>query len=222
VSPSGVFSFNPLALLFQGESIIAPIQSYKAGNPTLALLKFDGNSWFTATEAPLETDIYEMSFAATPSNIYVSGRFHQFEGVAANGIIRWDREAWKALGSGLQDPYDVFPYYFGPYIRIAAGDEAVYTTGSFNSAGEKPAENFAIWHETAPLSFASWSVSNGVGRFVVRGKRGQAVEIQVSADAKNWSTLKGGELADGTLEFEESAQSQNAVRFYRVREVGSK
>ena len=58
--------------------------------PFQADLALDGNS--SSTIRALATD---------GQNLYVAGRFASIGGVAANGVARWDGEAWHALGDGF-------------------------------------------------------------------------------------------------------------------------
>lgn len=77
--------------------------------------------------------------AKVGNDIYFAGSFTAVDGVAANGIVRWDGSSWQPLGSGLNGEGD----------EVLALDGKIYVVGKFTEAGGVPAQNVACWDGTA-------------------------------------------------------------------------
>ena len=78
------------------------------------------------------------------NELYVGGLIDIFDGNAGHGIMRWDGQAWHSLGTGIQDESNSYNY------TIQAGafqvrDDLLYVGGSFDYAGNIPANRTATW-----------------------------------------------------------------------------
>lgn len=84
--------------------------------------------------------------SAGAGNIYAGGAFTSIQGVAANGVAKWNGTAWSPLGSGVN----------GTVNSILVSGSDIYVGGNFTTAGGTPAMNIAKWNGS------SWSAL-GVG-----------------------------------------------------------
>lgn len=81
--------------------------------------------------------------------LYIAGFFDRVDGVSAANIARWDGDAWRAVGGGINGGVSALAVYddgSGP---------ALYAGGSFGGAGQAPALRIARWDG------ASWSALAG-------------------------------------------------------------
>lgn len=125
-------------------------------------------------------------------NLYVAGNFTVIGDVVANGIAKWDGQAWSALGSGMDDQV----------ITLAVSGTDLYAGGVFTRAGGVEASMVAKWDGT------SWSglgegldgmafvlVTSGTdlcagGNFTTAG--GSVVNNIAKWDGTQWSPLGTG------------------------------
>jgi len=90
------------------------------------------------------------ALATSGTDLYVGGFFDQAGGQAANGVARWDGNAWSALGTGVDNVY-----------ALAAIGTDLYAGGSFNQAGGVAANNIARWNGVAWSSLGT-GAGNGM------------------------------------------------------------
>lgn len=124
------------------------------------IAKWDGQNW-SALAGPngngLNDRVESMAVFDDGSGpaLYVCGRFTEAGGIPAEGIARWDGQAWSAVEgisvSGFSQTIEaltVFDDGDGP---------ALYAGGRFDAAGGMPANGMAKWDG------ASWSPLNAPG-----------------------------------------------------------
>lgn len=90
--------------------------------------------------------------------LYAGGSFISAGGLAANNIAKWNGTSWSPLGSGIDDPGQVYTL---AAFEDGAGP-ALYAGGSFTSAGGVPANHVARWDGSSwsPLGSGLSGLSN--------------------------------------------------------------
>lgn len=120
------------------------------------LIKYDANGAWQSFAHPTSS-VYPVGVISGivkyKNDLVVTGLFDTIDGVAANGIARWDGQQWHPFGTGLRY-YDnaTGQYTIGRGLTMAVLDECLYVSGGFNNAG--PAYTYsgiARWCE--PTSF---------------------------------------------------------------------
>jgi hypothetical protein len=100
----------------------------------------------------------------TPFNgsLIAGGHFAKVGSVTANNIASWNGTTWTPLGTGINE-LPVGNYYYD-VVALAVYNNELYAAGSFDTAGNMPANNIAKWNG------ASWApVGGGVKGYVVSG-----------------------------------------------------
>lgn len=115
------------------------------------LLRWDGQSW-SGMRSPLGnsyTTILDMAWNGT--NLFVCGG-SEIEGLPA--LAKWNGTAWSTLGSGLGAATGDRPW--GSALAVRGRD--LYVGGEFTTAGGKPADSLALWHDypAVTLSNRGW------------------------------------------------------------------
>jgi hypothetical protein len=134
------------AVAKQGSNVyVGGIFSRINGITTRSLARWDGTSW-SEVGGGVAGGVFAL--AANGNDLYVAGTFTNLNGVLATNIARWDGAVWHPLGAGIG------PYSSGGTFgvrRLAFREGILYAAGTFNSAGDLPAQNIAAWNGT------SWS-----------------------------------------------------------------
>ncbi len=81
------------------------------------------------------------SIAVVGTDVYIGGNFDTVGCISANGIARWDGNAWSAVGGGVSGG-SVNP---GTVYALALDGTDLYVGGSFTQAGTTSANNIAKW-----------------------------------------------------------------------------
>jgi len=128
------------------------------GLPANNIAMWDGSSW-----SPLGSGIVGAVDALAISEggtLYVGGDFISAGGYAANNITAWNGSSWSTLGSGVNSSG-------GNWVLALAisGNGNVYAGGFFTTAGNRAANNIAVWNGTGwaalkTCSAATMTVSN--------------------------------------------------------------
>lgn len=113
-----------------------------------SIASWDGTSWSTFGTGMGATNVgydYVFALAVYHGNLYAGGMYLTAGGVTANGIAKWDGNAWTDLQGGV--------YYggsnaYGINTLCVYGDD-LYAGGLFSSAGSIGASHIAKWHEVA-------------------------------------------------------------------------
>jgi len=97
--------------------------------------------------------------------LFVGGGFDFAGGVSANGVARWDGQAWSTLGGGISGDVTWAEAFAG--FDDGSGDRpALYVGGYFTGAGAVNASNIARW-DGAEWSPLGEGVDGSVGALVV-------------------------------------------------------
>jgi hypothetical protein len=136
------------------------------------MAKWDGHTW-SALGGGINgcKDPYcsptAYAIAVSGSDIYVGGQFTRAGEVNVEGIAKWNRSSWSALGRGVRaEARD------GIVMTLAVSKGEVYAGGKFITAGEMTANNIAKWSGT------SWSAL-GSG---IRGDMERVRAIAISGE----------------------------------------
>ena len=156
------------------------------------------------------------AIAVNGSDVYVGGYFTTAGGATANGIAKWDGNAWSALGSG------VTPVFSTGVEDLAVGNNGeLYFAGTFNRAGLKPASFFAIWHPSAPRSFpVGIAVFSGGKVFLNWPSEATGVyQILSTTNLSQPFTPLGQILSGGTNTSYTNAAVLGSAEFFRIQQV---
>ena len=189
-----------------------------SGYPNLA--RWNGIAWSTfgvVTSGPYFGAVTALAAAAN-GDLLVGGGFTAIDGVAANGVARWNGSAWAALGTGaagLTSSSNVNA------LRVLPNGEVV-VGGRLGLAGGSPADRVARWNGSTWLALGSamlgqthvWpsplanqvpevlavaTFANGAifaaGSFTVAGTA--AAQNVARWDGATWSALSTGNGVDG-------------------------
>jgi hypothetical protein len=98
---------------------------------------WDGSQWH-----PLGAGIIGrvMAISITGNDVYVGGEFTQAGDVDAKNIAMWDGSQWHALGNGIYNTQQL-----SWVIALAVVGSDLYVGGTYNMAGDTPANNIARW-----------------------------------------------------------------------------
>jgi hypothetical protein len=87
---------------------------------------------------------------ATPSGLYVGGKFTDAGGIAnADRIAKWDGSSWSAISSSTEQITN------GEVFAIAVTGGKVYAGGTFTNAGGSGADNLAVWNGSSWEQFCT-------------------------------------------------------------------
>jgi hypothetical protein len=113
-----------------------------------SIASWDGSSWSTFGTGMGATDVgynYVFALAVYHGTLYAGGMYLTAGGVTANGIAKWDGNAWTDLQGGV--------WYGGSNAyginTLCVYNDDLYAGGLFSSAGSISASHIAKWHETA-------------------------------------------------------------------------
>ncbi len=129
-----------------GRLVVGGMFTQAGGSTANNLAVWDPSSQtWSSYGSGLDGEVTALAFDARGS-LYIGGRFAKAGGQNASCITRWDGSRWSALGSGL---------YFNPSsissrcsvsALLLMPDGDLYVGGTFEQAGGKVSNGFAIWH----------------------------------------------------------------------------
>jgi hypothetical protein len=108
-----------------------------------------------------------LAIATDGEKVYVGGRFLKAGGIDAQRIAVWDDAIgrWASLGRGIDRDNPTF----APHVRtIATGNGKVYIGGWFDVAGDRNANNVAVWDGETWSTLGS-GVDSIVNTIIVNG-----------------------------------------------------
>jgi trimeric autotransporter adhesin len=150
------------------------------------------------------------ALVVSSNTLYAGGGFGL--GGSAYGVVQWDGTNWLPVGGGLT----------GGVFALAVSGNTLYAGGGFGLGGNglasvaqlalpvTPSPTIIITGDTA------FGITNETFGFNVSGTSGATVIIQASADLQSWTSLQTNVLANGTVYFCETLQTNSSGRFYRV------
>ncbi|MEQ9266006.1 MAG: T9SS type A sorting domain-containing protein [Balneolaceae bacterium] len=158
------------------------------------------SSGFTVPGVFSSTYAYVDDLVETPYGVFITGYFSSIDGVAANSIAFWNNGTWEALGEGLR--YEDTSPAEGYALHLDG--ENLYVVGEFETAGDEPASNIAIWNivdeewTSLPGNF-----SNQINTVVTVGSNvyvgGDFTSIDEASynhiavwDGEGWNSFQGG------------------------------
>lgn len=130
-----------------------------AGSSSSQLSVWDGKQWsVTATfTGSGVVNVNDLAFAG--NTLYAAGNFTNVNGVAANGLAKWNGTNWSSLG------------FSGVANALAVEGNNVYVGGSYTNAGGVTVTNIGYWDGSA------WNaLGSGVGTYF--GYSVQAVAVK--------------------------------------------
>ncbi len=80
-------------------------------------------------------------------DLIAGGAFSHVGTMAWPGIARWNGNAWRPLGAGLDGTREERSYLFPSAFAVTTYDGALVVGGRFDTAGEKPARDLALWRD---------------------------------------------------------------------------
>ncbi|MGH7939565.1 MAG: hypothetical protein ACREE6_19180 [Limisphaerales bacterium] len=100
---------------------------------------WNGAQWTTVgrAEGYPQAIVYDMAFVG--NYLYIAGKFTNVNGVAANGLARWDGANWSSVG------------FAGTGYALAVSGNNLYVAGGFTNAASdgSVATNIACWDGAA-------------------------------------------------------------------------
>jgi len=102
--------------------------------------------------------------------------------------------------------------------NLKEGLRYTFNVTAFNTAGESPASNDALFIVPVPLNLTSVNPTNGLRTIQFQGAPGRSYELQASTDLQNWATIWQTDqiAAYGTIGFEDPQSGVLEQRFYRL------
>jgi hypothetical protein len=111
------------------------------------LYLWDGKQWSVAAMfyGPSLMAVFDLAFVG--NTLYAAGTFTNVNGVAANGLAKWDGTTWSSIG------FTGIPY------TLAVDGNNLYVGGTYTNAGGVTTTNIGYWDGSA------WhALGNGLGR----------------------------------------------------------
>lgn len=189
---------NALAVLPNGDLIVAGRFATVGGNPAQNIARWNGASW-SALGAGVDDEVHAVKVLSN-GDLIVGGYFATAGGVTTNSIARWNGSTWSSLGTGLS-----FGGGLGTANAIGVlpnGD--VVVAGGFTHAGGVAANNVARWNGTSWSNLGTGldSYANGMvvlpdGDVVVGGVFGSAGGVGASRMAR-WNGSAWAPIGAGT------------------------
>jgi trimeric autotransporter adhesin len=143
-SPLGDGAGPPLAVV-ETNLYAAGVFTRADGVEVQHIARWNGEEWSPqgAELSGGEEFAYEISLAASGTDLYVGGWFTHAGGVEVNHIAKWTGREWSPLGAGMNRIV----------TDLAVSGSDLYAAGWFTTAGGKPASRIAKWdgREWSPL-----------------------------------------------------------------------
>jgi hypothetical protein len=127
-------------------------------------------------------------------------------------LAKWNGVTWKILGTGLTRAT------YGPQVSaLAIRGRDLLVGGYFSTAGGKPANNLAIWHDfpEVNLSARGWQLNGHFG-LRIHGGQNQLVQAQFSTNLQSWNNLGTQLPGSDPFDFEDATNVPDTRRFYRL------
>jgi hypothetical protein len=136
---------------YQGQFILA--------GDGISVQGFDGTNLIDLGNRPDDFDIWAV--VVLDGILYVGGSFETLlDGAPAHGLAQWDGVTWSAV-EGRSTPGDTLSGGIGgdwPFVfKLGTHQGKLVITGDFDSVGDLPANNLALWDPATQL----WSTPGG-------------------------------------------------------------
>jgi hypothetical protein len=134
------------ALAVYNDQLIAAGQFLQAGDTVVNhIAAWDGDSW-----NPIGNGIDDLfggasinALAVYDGDLIAAGAFIEALEAPGNNIARWNGTTWSALGSGLEDSFNLAA------LALTVYNGELIVGGDFNLAGGQPTHNLARWNGNA-------------------------------------------------------------------------
>jgi trimeric autotransporter adhesin len=108
---------------------------------------WDGTNWSTFNTGLGQGFHHVKALAVVGgTNLYAGGWFEIGDTAGITNIARWTGTGWTPMGSGATSGW----VEYSEVNSLAARDDDLFVAGGFTTAGNQPAGNYAVWHQTAP------------------------------------------------------------------------
>lgn len=173
------------------------------------LVRWDGQTW-SGVDSPFGDGATILDLAWNGTSLFASGGW-DFPGAPV--VAKWDGANWSTLGSGIAAAPGDNPGVFALAVR----GRDVYAGGQFTTAGGKPADNLALWHDFPAVTLAArgWQ-PNGHFGLSIHGGQGQPVQVQSSTNLATWTSLGQQLPTSDPFDFDVSPASPATQHFYRL------
>lgn len=140
-SPDGYTGVRALAFGLDGALYAGGYFTTAGGTPANRIARWDGTSWSALGTGVVGTtrSVVHALTTGPSGDVYVGGAFLTAGGVVANGVARWDGQAWHALGGGVDGEVRA--------LAVGAGG-GLFAAGAFSTAGGVSAAGIAEWDGT--------------------------------------------------------------------------
>ena len=134
-----------------------------ASSTNVAIQRWDGWQWSPFAQfygGSSGTTIYDLAFVG--DTLYAAGYFTNVNGIAANGLAKWDGASWSSVNN-----------FAGTVIGLTVDGANLYVCGAFTNpaAGGVMATNIAYWDG------AAWhALGNGLGSVGTSSARAAAIK----------------------------------------------
>ena len=129
------------------------------GRTNAPLNLWDGKQWSVAAvfNGPSPMQVNDLAFVG--NTLYAAGNFTNVNGVAANGLAKWDGTSWSGIG------------FSGVAYALAVDGNNLYVGGNYTNAGSVTVTNIGYWDGSA------WhALGSGVGSYAGYSVRAVAVK----------------------------------------------
>lgn len=165
-----------------------------AGAQALSSSKYEPDNWVSIGDGIRGANGEVVDLVSDEmGNIYVAGNFTVIGDVVANGIAKWDGQAWSALGTGMDNQV----------ISLAVSGTNLYAGGVFTKAGGVEASMIAKWDGSHWSALGAGITGSEVSEVAVMGDTLYAGGLFINAggvpisniakwDGHSWSPLGSG------------------------------
>jgi hypothetical protein len=173
------------------------------------LAKWNGESWREVGQG-LDAPLWRFGEYRDGADTFVAavGKFRYASGSEVNRVAYWSGEGWSGFGEGASA--GVYGYAYGLAMFDDGTGEALHVGGSFETAGDLPANYLAKWNDSGWTEVGGgaddviWAVTtfdDGSGEALYVGGRFDFVGSGVDEiparklarwDGSSWSTVGGG------------------------------
>ncbi len=149
--PPGVGAWHALAVFDDGAG---PALFGSNGN---VLRRYQAGSWSVVGTAQQQIFALAVFDDGHGPALFAGGVFNSIDGVAANGVAKWNGSSWSALGAGVT-PTSIAALEV--YDDGAGAGPSLYAAGGFTRSGGDLAQKIAAWR---PCSYAGTPYCFGDG-----------------------------------------------------------
>jgi len=180
------------------------------------IVRWDGTTW-SAVAHPFDSNPLDSNIGMGPMISDGTNLFTALQSTMGSSaevkLAKWNGTHWKILGTGV-----AFSPFWPHVSSLAIRGRDLFIGGNFNSAGGKPADFLALWHDfpEVTLTGRGWQ-PNGHFGLSIHGSQGQLVQVQSSTNLQNWLNLETQLPDSNQHDFEDATSTETLQRFYRLQ-----